>query len=449
VRGTTLVTRYDSAGRVLVQEMAIGTGVQDVAMDGAGNLAVLRMAPDGSGNGTFVTIYNRTGSVVVPEFRVNDATAGEQYPGAIAMNASGQFAVAWFRGSTSTTLAAVYVKRYQSNGVAVATETVASAITGTGTSIAWNDVAIDAQGNFVLVWDQVEPSNQLSIDVWVRRFSSTGYALGAPFLAHADTAKVQGVGRVACNDTGSFVVLWTSNIVGDPDPWAYYVYGQRYNAAGAKLGGEFRVSVQPGVFEEHIGVGMAADGSFAVTWSDYRASSSRPLQEVNVRAYDRNGAAIGEPFLAGAADDRYNLVPSMAMDRDGNYVISWYQSDGLSGETDVYARRFSTSGISVTPLVDNQLMPRLSGATHAFTYYKITVPPGRATLDVTISGGTGDADLYVRQGSLPTLSRWDGRPYLDGNNEGVRMRNFPPGDWYIGLYGYGAYSGVSLRALSY
>ena len=61
-------------------------------------------------------------------------------------------------------------------------------------------------------------------------------------------------------------------------------------------------------------------------------------------------------------------------------------------------------GINVTPLVDNQLLPGLSGVANGFTYYKITVPPGRATLDVTISGGTGDADLYVREGTLPTLS---------------------------------------------
>ena len=58
---------------------------------------------------------------------------------------------------------------------------------------------------------------------------------------------------------------------------------------------------------------------------------------------------------------------------------------------------------------------------------KISVPPGQATLDVSISGGSGDADLYVRQGALPTLARWDGRPYLWGNNEAVRMRNYPPG----------------------
>src|SRR5205823_5299392 len=46
---------------------------------------------------------------------------------------------------------------------------------------------------------------------------------------------------------------------------------------------------------------------------------------------------------------------------------------------------------------------------NAFACYGIVVPGGATNLVVTMSGGTGDADLYVRFGSQPTLGSYDCR----------------------------------------
>ena len=54
-------------------------------------------------------------------------------------------------------------------------------------------------------------------------------------------------------------------------------------------------------------------------------------------------------------------------------------------------------------------------------FYKIDVPAGQEYLTIETSGGTGDVDLYVRKGSKPTLTSWDYRPYLIGNNEKVEV----------------------------
>jgi uncharacterized protein YkwD len=63
-----------------------------------------------------------------------------------------------------------------------------------------------------------------------------------------------------------------------------------------------------------------------------------------------------------------------------------------------------------------------------------------------MSGGAGDADLYVRYGALPTPSTYDYRPYLDGNNESVAPAVSTEGTWYLMLRGYASYSGVTLVA---
>lgn len=102
-----------------------------------------------------------------------------------------------------------------------------------------------------------------------------------------------------------------------------------------------------------------------------------------------------------------------------------------------------------------QLLPNpgqvngLSGATGSWQYFKITVPAGHTTLDVSIFGSVGDADLYLRFGALPSLTRWDARPYIDGSNESVRMLNWPAGGWYIGINGYTSYSSLILQDASF
>src|SRR4051794_14708722 len=103
-------------------------------------------------------------------------------------------------------------------------------------------------------------------------------------------------------------------------------------------------------------------------------------------------------------------------------------------------------GGGVTTLTNGQTVTGISGATGSWTNYKITVPTGQTQLKITMSGGTGDADLYVKRGAQPTATVYDYRPYLTGNNETVTVTNPVAGDWYISLNGYAAYSGVSLNA---
>ena len=49
--------------------------------------------------------------------------------------------------------------------------------------------------------------------------------------------------------------------------------------------------------------------------------------------------------------------------------------------------------------------------------YTLVVPSGASNLTFTMSGGTGDADMYVKFGSAPTDSSYDCRPYKSGNAE--------------------------------
>lgn len=83
-------------------------------------------------------------------------------------------------------------------------------------------------------------------------------------------------------------------------------------------------------------------------------------------------------------------------------------------------------------------------ARNAWTYYTIDVPAGMATLDFSMSGGSGDADMYIRRGAQPTSSTYDCRPYKTGNTEACPFTNPIADTWHIGIFGYSAASGISL-----
>lgn len=88
----------------------------------------------------------------------------------------------------------------------------------------------------------------------------------------------------------------------------------------------------------------------------------------------------------------------------------------------------------------------LSAASGSDVVYTLEVPSGASNLNFQISGGTGDADLYVRRGSAPTDSSYDCRPYRAGNNESCSFASPGAGTWYVRVKAYQSFSGVSLVA---
>lgn len=86
----------------------------------------------------------------------------------------------------------------------------------------------------------------------------------------------------------------------------------------------------------------------------------------------------------------------------------------------------------------------LSASTGSDVVYTMTVPAGASGLSFAISGGSGDADLYVKFGSTPTDSSYDCRPYKSGNAESCAISNVQAGTYYVRVKAYSSYSGVSL-----
>jgi subtilisin family serine protease/fibronectin type 3 domain-containing protein len=88
----------------------------------------------------------------------------------------------------------------------------------------------------------------------------------------------------------------------------------------------------------------------------------------------------------------------------------------------------------------------LSGGDDSHRFFAISVPAGADSLVVTTSGGSGDVDLHVRRGALPALWLWDCRPWWWGNEEQCTAVAPAADDYFILLYGFHEYVGVTLTA---
>ncbi len=159
---------------------------------------------------------------------------------------------------------------------------------------------------------------------------------------------------------------------------------------------------------------------------------------------DSDGTIAARSWNFGDGGTSTTANPSHTYAAAGTYTVTLTvtDDDGATGSTQ-QSVTVSSSG------ADGFTVTSLSGSKGTWKYYSITVPAGMARLEISISGGTGDADLYVRKGAQPTTTLYDYRPYLSGNNESVTVSSPAAATWYIGIRGYAAYSGVTLKAYYY
>jgi xanthomonalisin len=101
---------------------------------------------------------------------------------------------------------------------------------------------------------------------------------------------------------------------------------------------------------------------------------------------------------------------------------------------------------TTSTVLQNGVGVTISGATNSQVNYTVVIPSGSTNLNITLAGGTGDADEYVKFGSAPTLTTYDCRPYVNGNTESCPFASPQTGTYYVMVNGYAAYSGVTLKA---
>ena len=140
-------------------------------------------------------------------------------------------------------------------------------------------------------------------------------------LVNTTTLYDQDDASIAMAENGVFVVSWTSMY---QDGSQYGVYGQQYDANGAKSGSEFRVNTTTGANQFYSSVAMRGDLLFTVAWSgngsgdnlgvfarSFRRTGQAAVQ-VNLRAQNQAGT-VHSPAAASLTEQQLRSIVKQAV----------------------------------------------------------------------------------------------------------------------------------------
>jgi hypothetical protein len=231
--------------------------------------------------------------------------------------------------------------------------------------------------------------------------------------------------------------------------------------------------------------GLTDDGrSSTVTgWGTLRAGGRSPdtLQRVDVpivsneRASSMYGETITDDQLAAGdtndggedscqGDSGGPLVVNKGSDKVLAGIVSWGNGCADAAYPGLYGRVSSFEGwirgvmngtpsTPSTPSTEDDATvllsnSGLSGARNSWRHFTVEVPAGASSFTATLSGGTGDADLFVRNGSRPTTSSYQCRSDGELNDELCTIERPAAGRWYVSVRGYARYSNASLQVVA-
>jgi Ca2+-binding RTX toxin-like protein len=300
-----------------------------------------RMALDGSESLEPRQLLSAT--PIGTEFQVNSTSVGDQTTnalgqgGSVAMDADGDFVVVW-ENEPDQGIAKVTAQRYDAAGTKLGGEIQVNTV-----DVPWGElnsvaVAMDADGDFVATWTR-RNSDYLGIGVYAQRFNAAGTKQGSEFRVNpSDGFEYVNSAMVAMDDAGDFIITWAG-----PDENGYGIYAQRYNAVGVKQGASLLVNTTTPGEQNAPAVAMDANGDFVVTWSSDSQNSGH--FDIYARRYNATGIPQGSEFLVNSYTTNNQRDSSVAMSSDGHFVVTWSSYEQIQySNWDIYGQRYNAAG---------------------------------------------------------------------------------------------------------
>ena len=295
-----------------------------------------------------------------PETRVNTTTASGQFEPSVAGLSGGGYVVTWVSANQDGAGYGVYGQRYDASGAKVGGETLVN--TTTASDQDEPSVAGLSAGGYVVTWTSYNQDGS-SAGVYGQRYDALGVKLGGETLINTTTAGYQYEPTAAGLSGGGYVITWAS---ANQDGSGWGIYGQRYDAAGAKLGGETLINTTITNHQLMPGVAGVSGGGYVVTWVSDGQDGSR--YGVYAQCYDASGGKVGSEALVNTITANDQSQPSVTALSGGGYMVTW-GSDGQDGSgSGIYGQRYDAAGAKVggetlinTTIANDQHQPNVAG----------------------------------------------------------------------------------------
>jgi C4-type Zn-finger protein len=173
------------------------------------------------------------------------------------------------------------------------------------------DVAVAADGRFVLVWEVDTGRPETGSDIFGQVFDATGVPEGLAFRVNTQAAGDQTTPRVDANAAGDFAVTWADDLSGGR------VLVRFFESTGKALGGDLVVAGNDGLGEpKEPQVAIADDDDATVVFTREDASGSRGVYLRTFQPQLGAGRCIAGGSKICLADGRFR-VRAIWTDRSG------------------------------------------------------------------------------------------------------------------------------------
>ena len=323
-----------------------------IAMDATGNFVIAWMDNFLEGDfGIAAKRYNALGVPLGPEFRVNTTVIGDQIDPAIAMDRSGDFVITW----TSQDLlldSDIYARQYNADGSPKNIDFLVNTVYKINNQ-ELPSIAIDDQGDFAIAWESDYATYPFS-DVYAKRYAASGVEKAPEFQVNTYTTENQDQSSIAMDANGNFVITWSS--ANQLPTASKTAIAQRYDASGIAQGPEFIVvSVLTNAKQLQTKAAMDKTGDFVIVWQDLLSDGDG--YGVYARSFNASGSATGTEFLVNSYTTDAQGFPAIAIDGSGDFVITWGsnqdQGIGANGFYGIYAQRYGLPKGAIPPLAIN------------------------------------------------------------------------------------------------
>jgi hypothetical protein len=304
--------RYDAAGAPQGTEVPVNSYVTAdqsdpaVAMAADGSFVVTWQSSfqDGSSWGIYGQRFDATGSPAGGEFRANDYTPSYQIAPSVAMAADGGFVVAWSSVFQDASFDGVFARRYDSAGTPQGIEFQVNTFSA-GQQNA-SSVAMNAGGDFLVAW-QSDAQDGSGYGIYAQCYTPAALRKGSEFRVHSETSGAQVLPAVALDAAGDVVAAWHSY---GQDGSGTGVYARRFRAAAGVVGRHLFYN-QSKFDGGSAAIDASDDAAIAVDKAAYLPGSG-PATFANISSYSRgiNGIMIDIEDLEGplsAADFRFRM----------------------------------------------------------------------------------------------------------------------------------------------
>jgi hypothetical protein len=291
--------------------------------------------------------------IPVEQFRVNSITTGDQNVPDVAMDAQGRFIVVW-RDDTQDPDGSngVYAQKFNSDGTPSGNEfRIATYYTG------YQDepsVAINSDGSFVITWFGDGQEDNDNFGIFAKKFASWDATDGIEFPVNTFTTGGQEESKVAVDANGNFVITWESRNQEIVASNSIGVYARRFDSNANPLDPvEFPVNSTTEGAQRFPSIAMEQNGDFVIAWSDMFCANSGPsCEDENIKArrfYFSDGSPKADEFLVNTYTDNEQGDPAISIDQNGDFIIAWV-SYGQDGYNDgVFAQRYNSNAETQVP----------------------------------------------------------------------------------------------------